>query len=58
MITKLVRIDELHMDESAIEEAGRVLAGGGLVAFPTETVLMKMPPQGSMRQKGAPRIIR
>ncbi|MCI8275717.1 MAG: threonylcarbamoyl-AMP synthase [Lachnospiraceae bacterium] len=38
MITKLVRIDELHMDESAIEEAGRVLAGGGLVAFPTETV--------------------
>lgn len=38
MITKLVRIDELHMDESAIYEAGRVLAGGGLVAFPTETV--------------------
>ena len=38
MITKLVRIDELHMDESAILEAGRVLAGGGLVAFPTETV--------------------
>ncbi len=38
MITKLVRIDELHMDESAICEAGRVLAGGGLVAFPTETV--------------------
>ena len=38
MITKLVRIDELHMDEAAICEAGRVLAGGGLVAFPTETV--------------------
>jgi L-threonylcarbamoyladenylate synthase len=38
MITKLVRIDELHMDEPAILEAGRVLAGKGLVAFPTETV--------------------
>ncbi len=38
MITKLVRIDELHMDQSAIKEAGSVLAGGGLVAFPTETV--------------------
>ena len=38
MITKLVRIDELHMDGPAVEEAGRVLAGGGLVAFPTETV--------------------
>ena len=38
MNTKLVKIDELHMDEAAIAEAGRVLAEGGLVAFPTETV--------------------
>ena len=37
-ITKLVRIDKFHKNEAAIQEAGRLLADGGLVAFPTETV--------------------
>ncbi len=38
MKTKIVKIDQLHMDEEAVREAGRILAEGGLVAFPTETV--------------------
>ena len=38
METKTVKIDEEHMDQEAVEEAGRILREGGLVAFPTETV--------------------
>lgn len=38
MNTKVVRIDEQHIDEALIEEAGRIIREGGLVAFPTETV--------------------
>ena len=38
MKTKTVKIDEEHMDQEAVEEAGRILREGGLVAFPTETV--------------------
>lgn len=38
MDTKVVRIDEQHMDDSLIWEAGQIIRDGGLVAFPTETV--------------------
>ncbi|MCD2493174.1 threonylcarbamoyl-AMP synthase [Lacrimispora sp. NSJ-141] len=38
MITKVVKIDESNISREAVQEAGRILAGGGLVAFPTETV--------------------
>ena len=38
MKTKIIRMDELHMDMARIKEAGDVIRGGGLVAFPTETV--------------------
>lgn len=38
MRTKIVTIDRNHMDMEAIKEAGKILANGGLVAFPTETV--------------------
>lgn len=38
MITKIVKVDKEHPDESAIKEAGEILKNGGLVAFPTETV--------------------
>ena len=38
MKTKVVAIDRECMDMEAIREAGQILAGGGLVAFPTETV--------------------
>ena len=38
MITTLYTMDKDHMDMEKIEIAGRLLAGGGLVAFPTETV--------------------
>jgi len=38
MKTKIATIDRAHMDRKAIREAGRILAAGGLVAFPTETV--------------------
>ncbi|MCI9664341.1 MAG: threonylcarbamoyl-AMP synthase [Lachnospiraceae bacterium] len=38
MKTKVVRIDENNIDMKVIEEAGRILKRGGLVAFPTETV--------------------
>ena len=38
MKTELVKIDPLHMDEKAMEHAGRLIAEGELVAFPTETV--------------------
>ena len=38
MNTKVVRIDEQHIDDELIGEAGRIIREGGLVAFPTETV--------------------
>ena len=38
MKTELAKIDPLHMDEKAMEHAGRLIAEGELVAFPTETV--------------------
>ncbi len=38
MDTKVVLIDEQHIDDELIREAGRIIRAGGLVAFPTETV--------------------
>lgn len=38
MTTAEVSMDEMHIDMPAIEEAGRIIRSGGLVAFPTETV--------------------
>lgn len=38
MKTKIIQIDENNINEAAAAEAGRILAEGGLVAFPTETV--------------------
>lgn len=38
MKTKIIQLDEEHIDQAAMEEAGRVICAGGLVAFPTETV--------------------
>jgi L-threonylcarbamoyladenylate synthase len=38
MDTKILIIDESNIDTKAIEEAGKVIRHGGLVAFPTETV--------------------
>lgn len=38
MKTKIIRLDEEHIDQAAIVEAGKVIREGGLVAFPTETV--------------------
>lgn len=38
MQTKLIAIDPLHIDRTLCAEAGSLLAGGGTVIFPTETV--------------------
>lgn len=38
METKWIEIDENNIEKEAVEEAGRIIKGGGLVAFPTETV--------------------
>ncbi|MCM1126401.1 MAG: L-threonylcarbamoyladenylate synthase [Lachnospiraceae bacterium] len=38
MKTRIIRLDEENIDRTAVEEAGRVIRAGGLVAFPTETV--------------------
>jgi L-threonylcarbamoyladenylate synthase len=38
MNTKVVMVDENNLDKSVIEEAGKIIREGGLVAFPTETV--------------------
>ena len=38
MNTKYITIDIDNIDASSMEEAGRLIAGGELVAFPTETV--------------------
>lgn len=38
MKTRLVTITEIEKDKGLLEEAGKILQKGGLVAFPTETV--------------------
>lgn len=38
MNTKVIAIDEKELDKDKLEEAGRIIRQGGLVAFPTETV--------------------
>ena len=38
MDTKVIRMDEQHIDPAALREAGDIIKAGGLVAFPTETV--------------------
>lgn len=38
MRAEIRKIDPRHPDSKSIEEAGRILRSGGLVAFPTETV--------------------
>lgn len=38
METKVIRMDQDHIDMEVIQEAGEILKNGGLVAFPTETV--------------------
>lgn len=38
MDTKVVYVDELHIDEEILKEAGKLIQAGQLVAFPTETV--------------------
>ena len=38
METKVITIDYNNMDEEVLQEAGRIIQTGGLVAFPTETV--------------------
>ena len=38
METRIVQIEEEHIDREAIREAGEIIRSGGLVAFPTETV--------------------
>lgn len=38
METKIIKIDREHPDKALLEEAGKLLREGALVAFPTETV--------------------
>lgn len=38
METRIVTIEEGHMEEELLKQAGEILKAGGLVAFPTETV--------------------
>lgn len=38
MKTRLIRMNEQHIDAAFMKEAGEVIRAGGLVAFPTETV--------------------
>ncbi|MBR3602584.1 MAG: threonylcarbamoyl-AMP synthase [Lachnospiraceae bacterium] len=38
METKVITIDHKNIDETVLQEAGRIIKEGGLVAFPTETV--------------------
>ena len=38
METQVIRLSYSQIDETMIEEAGRIIRKGGLVAFPTETV--------------------
>lgn len=38
METKVITIDHKNIDEAVLQEAGKIIKEGGLVAFPTETV--------------------
>lgn len=38
MKTKIEKIQNIQFDKEIINDAGRILKNGGLVAFPTETV--------------------
>lgn len=38
MKTKIIRMDESNINNKELEAAGEIIRGGGLVAFPTETV--------------------
>lgn len=38
METRIIKIDENHIDKRLMEEAVEIIKNGGLVAFPTETV--------------------
>ncbi len=38
MNTKVIRVYERNVDDKQLEEAGKIIKEGGLVAFPTETV--------------------
>lgn len=38
METKVITIDHKNIDETVLQEAGKIIREGGLVAFPTETV--------------------
>ena len=38
MNTKIIKIDSQKIDHEKMQEAGRLIAAGELVAFPTETV--------------------
>lgn len=37
-MSKILKVNPLNIDPKLIEEAARIIRGGGLVAFPTETV--------------------
>ena len=43
MNTKIERVNPEQIDETIMEEAGRLIAEGELVAFPTETVYGYVP---------------
>ncbi|MDD6812374.1 MAG: L-threonylcarbamoyladenylate synthase [Lachnospiraceae bacterium] len=38
METQVIQIDEKHMEQRLLKQAGSIIKAGGLVAFPTETV--------------------
>ena len=38
METKVITIDHKNIEDTVLQEAGRIIREGGLVAFPTETV--------------------
>lgn len=38
LITQIIKIDPINPDRDSIEKAADIIRGGGLVAFPTETV--------------------
>ena len=62
MKARIVRMSEEQLNREALQEAGKILQSGGLVAFPTETVYglggNALDPERSMRQKEGRRIIR
>lgn len=38
MDTQIIHIDNLHIEPELVQQAGKIIKAGGLVAFPTETV--------------------